>query len=819
MADIKIPFDPRTPYVLGLFTETWLNKIINVGKNIYGVATGYYLYEIIEAFKRKGASSFRDSYILISKAIFKGAVLANEINRVRRAYNNARLIQAGLFKIIIDIELPLGFYIAIGVLLKDHAHELLFNMYFRNYYEELESRMITQEASLDVEKNLPIPIKPAVDTLKDKAKLYAKQVIGLPTGPENAYGVTFTKLSSLALPLGGYPFIYHKVENSIESYLRDDLIYGVYYPYYVTSKSNTSIDKNKYDYIVKSVSYTNVFFPVGEGADWMRKQFEESVSKESPVNSMNDKGQFIDSVIETIDKVWQEIDYDNALRLSAEISNNSSEAIVSPVASDYFNNQYNVVNYFLKIKSDDNVPESKYGFYRDLISRLILPVSTDSTLVESLTMLSEYFASTNAKYNTSVSEVDWYGDGGVASSADVKEVLKNNLQTISNIADHLRYVLGGLLPMYFNAVTAEYNFLSRSDLMDTNFILFSMEPFSIYVPELPDVYRQKMNWGEIKNTNIFGSPQLSEKINRYISALKEDNRNVEISIYKDVIPITDLSLRFSDTETEVIRYEEYTFHIPSSWNPYEITLNVSIVDTADRHMEKYFKSYMKTCYYRGNAMPPFDMAFVVDIVRLGADLSVLDFYSLIMVPKSIELPDVRYNESPKERDSIEISLSAIGFIAYGDSSWFVFNESNNNFEGSFNLAHGSFVLPSIMGDITKILASKDKQKYLKQYINDIALLHWYSVSNWPVFLTYLNVFNRTTPSYMLYSTNLAKDIIPAKTIAFDKENSRKDFFEGAFVSHYYPNPVVVPQQPYIYKHNRDQNGNANKTDGLIVKDT
>jgi len=106
---------PRQRFVLGLFTDHFLNQIINSLKNIALTVKGR-LGNIINIIKYGKSMSKKEKIVEALKAMYSVAVLAVELKRIDKNVNDINKVAAGLVKLIIDPELPLGFYFAFGEL-------------------------------------------------------------------------------------------------------------------------------------------------------------------------------------------------------------------------------------------------------------------------------------------------------------------------------------------------------------------------------------------------------------------------------------------------------------------------------------------------------------------------------------------------------------------------------------------------------------------------------------------------------------------------------------------------------------------------------
>lgn len=130
----------RQKYVLNLFLSDWFNfpihRIKEIGRTLFGYV--YQLKYLKEALDNK---DWREAYRIISSTAANLVNFYKNVKRITDAYKNAELIAAGLFKVYIDPYIPLGFYVAIGQLLRKPILLRLQRIYIAKYINILELRI------------------------------------------------------------------------------------------------------------------------------------------------------------------------------------------------------------------------------------------------------------------------------------------------------------------------------------------------------------------------------------------------------------------------------------------------------------------------------------------------------------------------------------------------------------------------------------------------------------------------------------------------------------------------------------------------------
>lgn len=210
--------------------------------------------------------------------------------------------------------------------------------------------------------------------------------------------------------------------------------------------------------------------------------------------------------------------------------------------------------------------------------------------------------------------------------------------------------------------------LSGSDVSAPMHYMASLEPFSTLVKDLPEIARVYLKDIDTAMARVLGSE---------VAAINMGAQQVDsnacvpakyFSIYKDFLPLRNLSIKYDDIETTNIDFFGYNFSIPSTWNSLKPNVRVSVIDFFGQPFTRYWQKYRKLVFRNNGAWPILNMAFILDVIGLDKSFNVTDLISLLVLPKSINMTEIDYDSSNPlpEAGTVDIDFEVIGFIDYVD---------------------------------------------------------------------------------------------------------------------------------------------------------
>jgi len=220
---------------------------------------------------------------------------------------------------------------------------------------------------------------------------------------------------------------------------------------------------------------------------------------------------------------------------------------------------------------------------------------------------------------------------------------------------------------------------------NTHYIV-SLEPFTEHLPNLPELVRidfddlQKKLLATTAGTDRY--KKVSEDYKKLLNTkspnfdrdtygdrieLKRKDLPIHsFSIYRDFLPIKSLSVEYDDLESANIEFFGYSFTIPGSWNSLKPQVSIEVHDFAGRPFGRYMQMYRKLVFRNNGTWPIMHMAFILDIVGIDNTLTITDLMSLIVIPRSINIPAIDYDSSEDftAPSTVRIDFEVIGFIDY-----------------------------------------------------------------------------------------------------------------------------------------------------------
>ena len=267
------------------------------------------------------------------------------------------------------------------------------------------------------------------------------------------------------------------------------------------------------------------------------------------------------------------------------------------------------------------------------------------------------------------------------------------------------------------------NALAGTSVSNTTHYIVSLEPFTEHIPNLPLLV--KLNFDDMQR-ELFATVAGTD---RYQNIIK-DYPNISLtegsfSIYRDFLPIKSLSVEYEDIENASIEIFGFSFSVPGSWNSLKPQVSIEVHDFAGRPFARYMQTYRKLVFRNNGTWPIMHMAFILDIVGIDNTLTITDLMSLLVVPRSINIPAIDYDSSEDftTPQTVRIDFEVIGFVDYVDTALI-----NGAAVGKFNVIdHISF---NRIADPNNILSK------------------WYHTQN----------FNPAPAKYALYSRDYDKHL-------------------------------------------------------------
>ncbi len=408
---------PETRFVFNLFTNTFLNQIINVFKNIGILAYGY-LENVIKMIKKGRKMDRREKIKEALKAIYKTVLLATEIKRIEKNIKDQQKIAAGLVKLYIDQELPLGFYFAFGEIRPYGVTDILVTSIYSKTIkikeeEEEDKNDITKKTGIKIfnvetediklskrikepalepdsdkdiikktekviQKNMQKPVvKSFKDQIKEKAKTYAEKKL-MHKAKVDASREIMAYILSLksAKPLGwGSKTKFYNMKRSTEG------IYDMYVGLGGIFERNIWYSNDKTQFTAP-LRFGNVFdVTETEGQRFLRR----TIVKQTPYTFFYQNG-----LSTTID--------DRAFNLLAKEIKNVQQAIedeegMAKIVKDYYEEHYFDVHKAEIERMLKSFLEEYQAFYKDDI---FIPISKPSIIYETaLIMKQEVYRDVN----------------------------------------------------------------------------------------------------------------------------------------------------------------------------------------------------------------------------------------------------------------------------------------------------------------------------------------------------------------------------------------------------------------------------------------
>lgn len=734
------------PMVLGLFLNTWVNSTVNAIKSTFGTIMGYF-YELKYLKEVKEKKDFRNYFRIIAVLIRNTVVLADYIKKVQKAYNDIELLQTGLFKVFIDPILPLGFYISIGKLLhKSHLMPLQ-KIYFKRYNKLLSLRLVTPQAPIEgvpaqdentgslLGQKTKDSFKEGAKKLMDKAKAYATQQLNDQSSTINKISESLSYIAQTKKGLGplglidppkvmykntpsdSYPIveIYRQLSLGLEgkidvptylavmSYNYNVSVYQQQPPY------DASVNIKYLTAYTKNIVFLRPFVPLfilggfvpndNINQDEVNKVYQIKLNELSQQNARDARE---DGVSEPPNSTIKDIM--ETLIKEGEIS---LEEMKNPILYK------KIIEKYISLGADagGNANEAKAKI--KLLSRLLVP-AVQKDLINDIMVIKKILSN--------------YEDPmGLIQSTIVNARAQNDKpQNAMDVRlDVMRAVLEPMSWFILKSYEMASQYLSENEVAHTEYILVSLEPFSIFIPPLPEVYTLNIHEA------FFGRPSPNN------GQTQETILKNEISIYRDILPVESFKLSYRDIDTETVQYYSKRLEIPTFWENFLPDISISIYDTSDRHIRNYFSEYRKRVFLRGAARPPLDSAFILDVITMNHKAKITNFLSFIVIPKSLEIPGINYDsdDTLSKVPTIDIDFAVIGFISYtGVQSVIKLQTANNQTNvifdaasiGSMDFSVGYYTLPTFEGlNAYKNKTAKEKAKLLANY----QLIRWYAMYN------------------------------------------------------------------------------------------
>ncbi|MEM4298136.1 MAG: hypothetical protein QW815_07205 [Nitrososphaerota archaeon] len=219
---------------------------------------------------------------------------------------------------------------------------------------------------------------------------------------------------------------------------------------------------------------------------------------------------------------------------------------------------------------------------------------------------------------------------GTQALSDVPN--KIDISSSSVITDAVRKVIA-----YYQANPYIARVMSREDISYGGYLMVSLDPFSMLVPPLPDVF----------SIDVSGT---------------------RISVYQDWLPVIAFSMPQIEARKANIDIEGvFSGEVNAGFNLHRSGANISLelLDTNDNILSQYFLQYMKYCTVSGFGRPAYDVAFILDVIQLDLSFSIVDLASLIVGVVDIDLPQPSVESgSAFTENKIKITFNVIGSIVY-----------------------------------------------------------------------------------------------------------------------------------------------------------
>lgn len=209
---------------------------------------------------------------------------------------------------------------------------------------------------------------------------------------------------------------------------------------------------------------------------------------------------------------------------------------------------------------------------------------------------------------------------------------KIDISRESIVTDAVRKVIA-----YYQANPYIARVMSREDISYGGYLMVGLDPFSILIPPLPDVF----------SINVDGT---------------------RISVYQDWLPVISFSMpQIEARKTNIDIEGVFSGEVNAGFNLHRSGANITLelLDTNDNILNQYFLQYMKYCTVSGLGRPAYDVAFILDVIQLDLSFAIVDFVSLIVGVVDIDLPQPSIESGNAfNENKIKITFNVIGSIVY-----------------------------------------------------------------------------------------------------------------------------------------------------------
>jgi hypothetical protein len=326
----------------------------------------------------------------------------------------------------------------------------------------------------------------------------------------------------------------------------------------------------------------------------------------------------------------------------------------------------------------DNITVSEYANYLKQIF-----IDSNNNLVSMLNFLRNYYDIFRRAATESVLFYNMYDSNSSKKSSDeIDSLMPEKLQGRMPIVEDV------VAESVFKAFTYYQliNALVGTSVSNNTHYIVSLEPFTEHLPNLPELVRidfddlQKKLLATTAGTDRYR--KISDDYKKLLNTKSPNNdrdtygdraslgrKDLPIhtfSIYRDFLPIKSLSVEYDDLESASIEFFGYSFTIPGSWNSLKPQVSIEVHDFAGRPFGRYMQMYRKLVFRNNGTWPIMHMAFILDIVGIDNTLTITDLMSLVVIPRSINIPAIDYDSSEDftAPHTVRIDFEVIGFIDY-----------------------------------------------------------------------------------------------------------------------------------------------------------
>jgi hypothetical protein len=326
----------------------------------------------------------------------------------------------------------------------------------------------------------------------------------------------------------------------------------------------------------------------------------------------------------------------------------------------------------------DNITVSEYANYLKQIF-----IDSNNNLVSMLNFLRNYYDSFRRAATESVLFYNMDDSNSSKKSSDeIDSLMPEKLQGRMPIVEDV------VAESVFKAFTYYQliNALVGTSVSNNTHYIVSLEPFTEHLPNLPELVR--IDFDDLQKkllTTTAGTDRYRKISDDYQKLLNTKSPNNDrdtygdraslgrkdlpihtFSIYRDFLPIKSLSVEYDDLESASIEFFGYSFTIPGSWNSLKPQVSIEVHDFAGRPFGRYMQMYRKLVFRNNGTWPIMHMAFILDIVGIDNTLTITDLMSLVVIPRSINIPAIDYDSSEDftAPHTVRIDFEVIGFIDY-----------------------------------------------------------------------------------------------------------------------------------------------------------